>query len=206
MGFISQFILPKTIDFDQALQAQAGIMLTTLEDLHQASKNDDASALARIAGHAEKARAMKSANMKELLDVFITPYDKESIYRLITQLDWITLSIKHFELERSAYEVDSIEPYQLVIKQLADMARLLKQGIVQLSAKNPKTIVPKIDLINDRYDEVVTQCAELVARLLKQQDYRDMFKHRDLLLQLKEIAKRLHMAAYTLEDMAIKVV
>ena len=205
MGFISHFILPKTVDFDQALQAQAGIMLTTLEDLYLASKEDDAAALARIPLHAEKARAMKTTNMKELLDVFITPYDKESIYRIITQLDWITLSIKHFQLEQHAYAIDSIQQYQPIIKQLLDMAKLLRQCITQLTAKNPKTIAPKITLINDRYDEVVTRCAEFVARLLQQQDCRVIIKQRDLLAQLKEIAKRIHVSAYSLEDMAIKV-
>ena len=206
MGFINRFILPKTVDFDQALQAQAGIMLTTLEDVYLASKNDDMNALTRIALHAEKARAMKSANMKELLDVFITPYDKESIYRIITQLDWITLSIKHFYLETSAYRIDSIQQFEPIIRQLIDMAKLLKQCITQLAAKNPKTIAPKITLINDRYDEVVTRCAEFVAQLLQQKDCKEIISHRDLLAQLKEIAKRIHVSAYSLEDLAIKVI
>ncbi len=205
MGFINRFILPKTVDFDQALQAQAGIMFTTLEDLYQASKNDDLSALSRISLHAEKARTMKSNNMKQLLDVFITPYDKESIYRLITQLDWITLSIKHFSLETTAYHIDSIQQFEPVIKQLVDMAKLLKQGINQLGAKNPKAIAPKSALINDHYDDVVTHCAELVAQLLQQKDCKQIISHRDLLAQLKDIAMRIFVSAYTLEDMAIKI-
>ncbi|RLA20615.1 MAG: hypothetical protein DRQ61_09695 [Gammaproteobacteria bacterium] len=206
MGLISQFILPKTVDFDNALQSQAGIMLNMLEDLYIASKENDMNLLSRIPLHAEKAHAMKSANMKELLDVFITPYDKESIYRIITQLDWVTLSVKHLQLEIDTYETESIEQYQPIIKQLLDMATLLKQCVDQLSAKNPITIAPKIAMINDHYDEAVISCAEFVAQLLEQQDFKAIIRQRDLLAQLKEIAKRIHVSAYTLEDMAIKVV
>ncbi len=205
MGLISKYILPKTIDLDKALQAQASVMLTTLEDLYSASKHDDASALARISRHADKARTLKTTNMKELLDVFITPYDKESIYRMITQLDWITLSVKHFRLEKEAYQIESIEQYHPIIKHLVDMARLLNQSIGLLGNKNPATIEPKIDLINDAYDEVVTHRAEFIAQLLKQQDCKYIIRHHDILTQLKDIAMRIHVCANTLEDMAIKV-
>jgi hypothetical protein len=39
-----------------------------------------------------------------------------------------------------------------------------------------------------------------------QDDCKRIIRHKDMLLQLKEIAKRIHVTANTLEDMAIKVV
>ncbi len=205
MGFISKFILPKEIDFDSALQTQAGMTRMVVEDLHKTCINNDMTALNAITTHSEQARELKSKNMKELLDVFITPYDKESIYRIITQLDWIGLSVRHFKLEITAYGISSIHEYQPILEVLVKMATLLEQGITHLASKNPKTIAPDTELIHDKYDLVVTLCAQSVAHLLQQEDYKLIIMHRDILAQLKEIAKRIHITANTLEDMAIKV-
>ena len=144
--------------------------------------------------------------MNELLDVFITPYDKESIYRIITQLDWVALSVKHFQLETSAYGITSIREYQPIFDILLEMANLLEKCITRLSTKTPRIIALDIDLIHDQYDDVVTLCAQSVAKLLKQDDCKHIIMHRDILAQLKEIAKRIHVTANTLEDMAIKLV
>lgn len=206
MGFISTFILPKDVDFDTALQAQARTTRIIVEDLHKACVDNDTAALAAISTHADEARALKTKNMKELLDVFITPYDKESIYRIITQLDWVALSIKHFRMEIVAYSISSIQEYQSILEVLVEMAILLERGVAHLSKKNPKTIAPDIDLIHDKYDHVVALCAQSVAELVKQDDCKHIILHRDILAQLKEVAKRIHITANTLEDMAIKVI
>lgn len=206
MGFISTFILPKEVDFDAALQAQAHTTRTIVEDLHKACAETDAAALEAISEHAAEARAMTSKNMKELLDVFITPYDKESIYRIITQLGWVALSVKHFQLEIGAYGISSVGEYQSIMEVLVEMATLLELGITRLSAKSARTIAPDIEQIHDQYDRVVTLCAQAFAELLKQDDCKRIIMHRDILTQLKEIAKRIHITADTLEDMAIKVI
>lgn len=206
MGFISRFILPKDVDFDTALQAQARNTRIIVKDLHDACIENDMTLLGRISEHANEARLLKTKNMSELLDVFIAPYDKESIYRIITQLDWIALSVKHFQLETQAYGVSSIAEYQSIVELLLEMASLLEQCITQLSTKTPKTISLDIDLIHDQYDHVVILCAKSVAELFKQDDCKRIIMHRDILAQLKDIAKRIHITANTLEDMAIKLI
>ena len=85
------------------------------------------------------------------------------------------------------------------------MANLLEKCIIRLSTKNPRIIALDTDLIHDQYDNVVTLCAQSVAELLKQDDCKHIIMHRDILAQLKEIAKRIHVTANTLEDMAIKL-
>jgi len=205
MNFIRKFILPKEVDFDIALQAQARITRMIVSDLHSACIDDEIKNLDRITAHADEARTLKTKNMNELLDVFIAPYDKESIYRIITQLDWIALSVKHFKLEAEVYGVASIGKYQSIVELLLEMASLLEQCITRLSAKSPRVISLDTDIIHDQYDHVVLLCAKSVAELLKKDDYRQILIHRDVLAQLKEIAKRIHVTANTLEDMAIKL-
>ena len=206
MGFIRTFILPKDVDFNNALQAQALITRTIVEDLRNTCVDKDASARAAITVHADEARALKTKNMKELLDVFIAPYDKESIYRMITQLDWITLSVRHFILEIEAYGILSIQEYQPIFEVLVEMATLLEQGVTRLSKKSPKLLTHEIDLIHHNYNHVVELCARSIAELLVQDDCKRIITHKEVLTQLKEVAKRIQVTANSLEDMAIKVI
>ncbi len=205
MGFIRKFILPKEVDFDAALQAQARITRMTVSDLHSACIDDELKNLNRISEHADEARQLKTKNMSELLDVFIAPYDKESIFRFITQLDWIALSVKHLKLEVEANDVKSISEYQSIVEILLEMTSLLEQCITRLSARSPRAISLDTDIIHDQYDHVVALCARSVAELLKKDDYKQILVHRDILVQLKEIGKHIHVTANTLEDMAIKL-
>jgi uncharacterized protein Yka (UPF0111/DUF47 family) len=205
MSFIRKFILPKEVDFDAALQAQARITRMTVSDLHNACIDDELKNLNRISEHADEARQLKTKNMNELLDVFIAPYDKESIFRFITQLDWIALSVKHLKLEVEANDVESISEYQSIVEILLEMTSLLEQCITRLSARSPRAISLDTDIIHDQYDHVVALCAQSVAELLKEDDYKKILVHRDILVQLKEIAKHIHVTANTLEDMAIKL-
>ena len=206
MGFISRYILPREVDFDAALQDQAHLTRIIVEDLHAACSESGSTALEAISAHADEARALKSRNMRELLDVFITPYDKESIYRIITQLDWIALSVRHFKLETEAYGISSFAEHQSILEVLVEMSTLLELGVTRLSAKSAKALAPDIDLIHDKYDDVVTLCARSFAALLDQDDFKRIIVQREILAQLKEIARRLHITANTLEDMAIKVI
>ncbi|WP_456404327.1 DUF47 domain-containing protein [Thiolapillus sp.] len=206
MGFIGKYLLPKEIDFNAALLRQATIGRSMVEELHQACVDEDRARLASLSATALQARELKAQNMAQLLDVFITPYDKESIYRMITQLDWVTLSVKHFVLETDVYDIHELAEYEPILKMLATMADALEQGIAHLPARTLNRISPKIDQIHDSYDEVVEACAKTTAKLLAQDDIKHIIRHKDILLQLKEIAKRLHVSANTLEDMAIKIV
>ena len=206
MGFISKFILPKEVDFNASLQAQVVAVRDTVQSLYDACVYNDDSALAAIDRKAQHARELKHDNMKELLDVFITPYDKESIYRIITQLDWVALSVKHFQLEIHVYGIHSLQSYQEVLAELVKMAGLLEEGITELSGKKLRQIAEDIDRVHDLYDHVVSLCAEAMATLLEQKDCKRIIRHKEMLAQLKEIAKRIQVTANTLEDMAIKAV
>jgi uncharacterized protein Yka (UPF0111/DUF47 family) len=205
MGFISRFLLPSEIDFNAALLEQAESSRSMINELYKTCVSDDKSALEVISATAQYARELKSRNMSQLLGVFITPYDKESIYRMITQLDWITLSVKHFQLESEVYDIHSLSEYEPILAILLEMAAALEDGISKLPAKKLDPIAASITLIHDQYDQVVEACAKSTARLLAQDDCKRIIRHKDMLLQLKEIAKRIHVTANTLEDMAIKV-
>jgi uncharacterized protein Yka (UPF0111/DUF47 family) len=202
MGFIQKFVLPKEVDLAAALQAQTSATRNIVHDLYDAFILHEEEAFSAINNDTSETRTIKEKNMKELLDVFITPYDKESIFRIITQLDWVALSVRHFVVEVDAYhDKQSLDTYRDIFELLKEMANLLEDGFKQLSKKE----IPSITLIHDKYDLLVEYRARHVARLLQQEDLKHIIIHKDILAQLKEIAKRMHVTSNTLEDMAIKI-
>ena len=205
MGFISKFILPKNLDFNDALLTQASAMRVIVENLQNICVDNQTTALTSFSSSVVEARALKTKNMKELLDVFIAPYDKESIYRIITQLDWIVLSTNHLLLEINTYGISPVREYQPIFQALVKMAILLEQGVDHLSKKSARTIALKVDLIHEKYEELMELSALSMAELLKNDDIKHVILQRELLTQLKEVAKRIRVTANSLEDMAIKV-
>lgn len=202
MGFIQKFVLPKEVDLTAALQAQTLATRNIVYNLYAAYILHEGEAFSAIKNDANETRTIKDKNMKELLDVFIAPYDKESIFRIITQLDWIALSVKHFVIEVDAYNnIHALDVYRDIFELLKEMASLLEDGFKQLSSKE----LPSIALIHDKYDLVVEYRARHIAQLLQQEDCKYIIIHTAILAQLKEIAKRMHVTANTLEDMAIKI-
>jgi len=115
MGLISKFLLPRQIDFNAALLTQARACKSMLDDLYRACVDNDINLLNTIPLAAQRERTLKEQNMTLLLGVFITPYDKESIYRMITELDWVTLSVRHFQLETQVYELHSLSEYEAIL-------------------------------------------------------------------------------------------
>nr|WP_321467705.1 hypothetical protein [uncultured Desulfobulbus sp.] len=202
MGFIQKFILPKEVDLTTALQVQTSATRSIVHGLYAAYILHENDAFHTIMNDTHETRAIKTKNMKELLDVFIAPYDKESIFRIITQLDWIALSVKHFVIEVEAYNNrHALDVYRDIFELLKDMASLLEDGFKQLATKE----VPSMDLIHDKYDLVVEYRAQHIAKLMQEDDCKRILIHTEILAQLKEIAKRMRVSANTLEDMAIKI-
>ena len=206
MGFIEKFILPKEEDFVSALKEQTAITRKTVDDLYDACVNQAPDAFDSIRRDAEKMHVLRNTNMKRLLNVFLTPYDRESIYRLISQLDWVILSVKHFVIEREVYGIESLEDYIPIFGLLKEMANLTESSFNQLADRKLNELDDAIDQIHDKYDLVVESCARAIAELFTSDDCKHILRHRDIVAQLKEIARRMHVTANTIEDMALKLV
>ncbi len=205
MGFIRDFLLPKEVDFNSAMRAQAGVARAMVELLFRFCDENDQSVFEAMDSKSKEAAEIKNKNMKELLDVFITPYDKESIYRMITQLDWISLAVRHFRLEAEFYQAPPIGGHEAIVGLIREMARTLEDGLERLGSASLEVLSEEVDRIRGLYDEVVTHCARAAGGLDQEVGCKQLMHQRDMLFQLKEVAKRIHLAANTLEDMAIKV-
>jgi len=206
MDLIQKYLLPKEIDFNTALKKQADASRRSVEDLADFCLGNDDKALQAILADEHHSRKLKNDNMQQLLNVFITPYDKESIYRMIVQLDWISLSVKHLAIDIKAYKVKCPKSYELIFTTLKDMIKALNNGFDDLSDKQLANILAKTEKIHDQYDEVTKQCALAAVAHLDHDDIRIYLVHKEILHRLKDVAKRIHLAANSLEDMAMKIV
>ncbi len=205
MGLIQKYILPKEIDFNSALQEQVNASKDMVLVLCQYGQDNNNQLLSIIIENERKCRALKNQNMHELLDVFITPYDRESIYRIIDQLAWLALSVKHLATDLKIYNITIPENYFPIFTALDQMASALAEGFVFLSRKNLNEIVRIINEIYVLYDETVEQCTLTAAHHLENDDVKTYLAYREVLNQLKEVAQRIHVSANSLEDMAIKI-
>lgn len=206
MGLIQKYFLPHEVDFNAALQEQAEAARDTVQVLCRACRDHDLAALTQITEDERRTRRLKNRNMRELLDVLITPYDREAIYRVVDQLDWVALSVHHFAVELLVYRVECTPDHKPVIDILDDMALALAEGFAFLAQRSAVEIVRAVNEIYVWYDEVVQRCAQLAAAHLRQDEVSVYLAHREIIAQLKEVARRLRVAAGSLEDLAIKMV
>lgn len=206
MGLIQKYILPKEVDFNDALLQQVNASRDTVLDLCQYYFENNTQSLKNIIQDEQKCRTFKKKNLRELLDVFITPYDRESIYRIIDQLSWMALSVKHLATNLLIYKVSLPEDYRLIFTLLKQMANALAEGFVFLGQKKFNNLAHTVNNINAHYDETFEQCSLAAARHLEQDEIRVYLAHREILNQLKEVARRIHVSANSLEDMAIKII
>jgi uncharacterized protein len=205
LSIIKKYIMPKEVDFLLALNQHAMIITKITDDLHKCFIEASQKSCEAILQDIHKSQEIREKNMNELLSSFITPLDRESIYRVITQLDWIAISITHFVVEAKAYEIHSLdENYEVLIKKIQLQSQLLTAGFKTVKTDAQKT-AQNAQRVRDTYNELVEMYAKSMALLVSENNLREMFIHKELLGQLKEIGKRMQMCANSLEDIIMKM-
>ncbi len=205
VSLIKKYILPKEIDFLAALDEHAMIIKQITDDLQKCFIEANEKSCQAILHDQHQAQAIRDRNMKNLLNVFITPIDRESIYRVITELDWIAISIRHFLIEAKSYQIHKEnDVYNVLIKKIQLQAELLTAGFKTLKSNREKT-AQSAKRIRDTYDALMDIYVQEVSSLVESKDMEKIFIHKELLSQLKEISKRMRMTANSLEDIIMKM-
>ena len=75
-----------------------------------------------------------------------------------------------------------------------------------LARHRTEEIIRVVNEIYVRYDQVVQQCAVASAHHLKADPLRDFLARREIVAQLKEVARCIRVSAGSLEDLTIKTV
>lgn len=208
MGLISmlkKYILPDNVDFVKALQQQSLITNSVINDLYSCFIHLDENACETILNDEHKADEIKDKNMHDLLNAFITPIDRESIYRTVTGLNWIVLSIKHFAVEARAYEINDLNEYEKILKLIVEAGKALHSGFDALGNGNHDEVAKRAEEARFYYNEIVNAVVLEIAALARQDEWKKLFIYKEILTQLREIGKRVYITANTMEDIVVKM-
>lgn len=129
---------------------------------------------------------------------FITPIDRNDIFRLISKMDDVIDFVEAAALRIALYEVEGFN------KELGDMARVLLQGTERLAEavaglrnlKHPQVILEKCVEMNRLENEADVQLRGAIAKLFREQ------KDPILVIKWKEIYELLETATDRCEDVA----
>lgn len=204
-SLLKKYIIPHEIDFIAMLQEQALATHKIIEDLYECFIGKDEKNCQSILEDEHKTEIIKKRNMEVMLNAFITPIDRESIYRAVTQLDWIAISVKHFVQETKAYDVHKLTEYKTIFQLIYNASQALNEGFEALNEPQHTKVSRKADKARGLSDEISQQYINEMVELSKNRDLKQVFIYREILSQLKEIGKRLHISANTLQDIVVKM-
>lgn len=206
ISFLKKYILPKEVDFIAKLQEQSSATKEMVDKLYSCFIKKNEEACGSITEDTLHLQSIRDTNMQELLNSFITPIDRESIYRVITCLDAIALSVRHFVLETSVYDVSHLDRnYKDILKALQKEMYELSQGFLELK-KNSIEVASHAQAVRDAYDEAVESYIKQMEKISNSTDIREVFVQKEMLHQLRDIGKNIYFCANSLEDIVVKMV
>ncbi len=205
LDLLKQYILPEEIDFFKELRRQAEATRDTMDDLYRCFIEGREQSCQAVLADEHRACELKEGNMHDLGRAFITPVDREAIFRTITHLDWIVISVKHLVMETRAYGLDNMQEYKEILLELRNCADLLCRGFSALEKKDLAQTAKKAEATRELAHKMTETYVRAMARVAEGDDIHLMFKHREVLSQIKSIGKRFHVAANTLQDITMKL-
>lgn len=202
---LKKWILPKEIDFFKSLSEQSLRTLNILEELstfYTENSSQDAQHILNLIAESKKNR---STYLQDLNSTFITPVDRESISRAYSQLYWVALSIKHLIIEVDSYKIYHLSEYKDIFGLLQQEMSQLRDGFNGLSNKDYDAALKVISQIIHLDNELINNYAIHLAKLFNGSNMQHILMHKEILSQLKEISKRIHICANLIEDIVFKL-
>jgi uncharacterized protein Yka (UPF0111/DUF47 family) len=201
---LSGFILPREIDFFGNLCNQSAITLHITEILYHIYivKSKTSAELNEVISGANE---LLTKNLIELDEVLITPVDKEAFSRAYLNLDWIVLSIKHLDVEISTYKISSLAEYEEIFGLLNSQMKVMNDCFAWLKMKKYKDVLLGLKKIVQLDDELIREYSRQLASLFNHDSVKHILRYKEILSQLKEVSKRIHVCANTMEDLVFKM-
>ena len=202
---IKQWILPKEIDFFGMLLNQSKSTQSILGELNRFYTEESSADVEPLLTMIRQAKTIRSENLKALNSSFITPIDREALSRAYSQLYWIVLSVKHLVVEIDTYKIYQLKEYEIIFQRLEVALSELTNGFEKLKEKKYETIGENIDQIIHFDNKLIKDYAEILEKMFQEGQSPKLFMHKEILFQLREISKQIHICANLLEDMIFKI-
>ena len=201
---MSDYILPKEIDFFGNLVEQSTItrdIIQALYDIYIDNKKQP-DTLPPLLEHAE---GIRKQNIAELNKVLITPLDREALSRAHINLDWVVLSIKHLTIEFNTFSITSLKEYEKIFALLLKEIEGIADSFRMLKSKKYEKVLSNISDIIQMDDEVISEYSFLLGSLFSNDNFKTVLAYKEILTQLKEVSKRIHVCANSVEDIVFKM-
>ncbi len=198
-------ILPETIDFFGQLSQQSIETKEIIHELQLFYLNKDTKDTEHLFSLIHDAKESRIKYLKELNTVFITPVDKEAISRAYEHLHWIVLSVKHLIFVMNEFKIYELKDYETLLTLLYDETDKLAQGYSLLKDKKYNDILKLVYDVIHLDNLLIKEYANLLNKLFKIDNLEYVLKRKEILRQIKEIAKRTHICANQLEDIVFKL-
>lgn len=205
ISLFKKYVLPQDIDFIAMLKEQSLAVHKMIKDLYECFISEGEKNCQSIIEDQHNTEIIKKRNMEMLLNAFITPIDRESIYRAVTQMDWVAISVKHFVQETKAYNIDKLIQYKEIFHLIYNASEVLNEGFEALGESAHAKVSRKADKTRMLADEISQIYIKEMVALSENSDFKKVFVHKEILSQLKEIGRRLHVTANTLQDIVVKM-
>jgi uncharacterized protein Yka (UPF0111/DUF47 family) len=201
---LSGFILPKEVDFFGNLNLQCSKteqVVSVLHDIYLANTK----AAATLGEAIADANTLRVQHLVELNEVLITPVDKEAISRLYLSLDWIVLSVKHLHIEISTYNISTLAEYESMLNILCRQMEEMSTCFLLLKGKKFSEVLNRTNAIIALDDALIREYSAQTASLFSGNSVIRILQHKEILTQLKEVSKRIHVCANNIEDIVFKM-
>ncbi len=138
---------------------------------------------------------------------FITPFDREDIYCLASELDDIVDKIENVIHNIVIYEINPQEEFiagfaEIIVKDAEFMAKLIELLKTQKYSVSFRELVVKIHSLEDDGDELFINV--LKSLFSNGQDAVTIIKLKDIAEDLEKVTDRFQTASFTIENIFVK--
>ena len=197
-------VFPKTPDFFSLLALQSEHVGISVARMVEYMETGDSRIGEQVMSDEHEADKIKIHNIHELNEAFSTPIDREDIYRAIMDLDEI---VDYCKSTVNEMEVLGLKPdkYSLEFSlHIKEGVNALTSGFTKLKT-NPAA--GSTDAATARYAERVVEKTyrRAIAELFRGDDFREIFRRREIYRHLSNAADRMAHCANTLHDIIVKM-
>ena len=215
-------LVPPMPDFDGMLQAQARNLYATVSALSDYLASSEASQADQVNRLVDQGHALRDRTLGSLYGSFITPIDREDIYKLAMATDHILDYLKNTVREVEVLQIESDDWMRRMTSEIKQGADSLTRGLACFSSSQAETVAHTVltreaerrveDLYRDALQDMfkgdeysrlteagsqptVRECLDFVVKRIKR---REVYRH------LSNAADRLAHAGEALRDISIK--
>jgi len=197
-------IFPPSLDFFGMLNSQISIVLDMSELMVDYMEKKSAGSGKQIIEKEEEADKLQAKILLDLNEAFSTPVDREDIYRAVMGIEAIANYIKATISEIEIFDLKpGIFDFDIAVR-LRDGVNALRSGFSVLSTK-PMEAVAFCDEARRFERKIEYIYRQALVELFANDDYKSIFKRREVYRHLSNAGDRLLSCANNLQDIVVKI-